>query len=167
MNNSKEFQNTFSNSYSIFNKDDVTILIPTLNEEEAIGKVIREVREAGYNNILIVDGYSYDRTVEIAKNMGVGVVYQVGHGESIAIKTGIEAAQTKYVVVMDGDGTYDPKDIDRLLEIALEKDYDEVIGYRVDRKNIPLLHRLGNRIISTVIGLLMGQRDSVQIRGYI
>ena len=139
-------------------KDDVTILIPTLNEEEAIGRVIEEVREAGYNNILVVDGYSSDKTVEISRSMGANVVYQVGHGKSMAIKTGIEMAQTRYVLVMDGDGTYDPKDIDRLLEIALEKDYDEVIGYRVDRKNIPPLHRLGNRIISTVISLLMGQR---------
>jgi dolichol-phosphate mannosyltransferase len=158
MSNSEKFHNTSSNSHLIFNKDDVTILIPTLNEEEAIGKVIEEVREAGYNNILVIDGYSSDRTVEIARNMGVRVVYQVSHGKSMAIKTGIEIARTKYLVVMDGDGTYDPRDIDRLLEVALEKDYDEVIGYRVDRKNIPLLHRLGNRIISTVISLLMGQR---------
>ena len=139
-------------------KDDVTILIPTLNEEEAIGRVIEEVREAGYNNILVVDGYSSDKTVEIARSMGAKIVYQIGHGKSMAIKTGIEAAQTRYVLVMDGDGTYDPRDIDRLLEVALENDYDEVIGYRADRKNIPPLHRLGNRIISTVISLLMGQR---------
>jgi len=139
-------------------KDDVTILIPTLNEEKAIGKVIEEVREAGYNNILVVDGYSSDKTVEIARSMGAKIVYQIGHGKSMAIKTGIEAAQTRYVLVMDGDGTYDPRDIDRLLEVALENDYDEVIGYRADRKNIPPLHRLGNRIISTVISLLMGQR---------
>jgi len=158
MSNPKESQDTSINSHPIFNKDNVTILIPTLNEEEAIGKVIEEVREAGYNNILIVDGYSSDRTVEIAKNMCVRVVYQIGHGKSMAIKTGIEEAQTPYILVMDGDGTYDPRHIDRLLEIALEKGYDEVIGYRVDRKNIPLLHRLGNRIISTVISLLMGQR---------
>jgi len=141
-----------------YHKDDVTVLIPTLNEEEAIEKVIREVRECGFKNILVVDGYSEDRTVEIAKNMGVRVVYQEGHGKSMAIKTGIEIAQTPYILIMDGDGTYDPRDIEHMLEKAMEKNYDEVIGYRVNRENIPLLHRLGNRVISTVISLLMGQR---------
>jgi dolichol-phosphate mannosyltransferase len=141
-----------------YHKDDVTVLIPTLNEEEAIEKVIREVRECGFKNILVVDGYSKDRTVEIAKNMGVRVVYQEGHGKSMAIKTGIETAQTPYILIMDGDGTYDPRDIELMLEKAVEKNYDEVVGYRVNRENVSLLHRLGNRVLSTVISLLMGQR---------
>lgn len=153
-----ECQDASAASKPCISKDDVTILIPTLNEEKAIGKVIEEVREAGYNNILVVDGYSSDKTAEIARSKGARVIYQIGHGKSMAIKTGIEVAQTPYILVMDGDGTYDPRDIDKLLEVALENDCDEVIGYRVDRRNIPLLHRLGNRIISTVISLLMGQR---------
>jgi len=139
-------------------KDDVTILIPTLNEEEAIEKVIQEVRECGFKNILVVDGYSKDRTVEIARNMGVRVVYQTGQGKSMALKTGIELAQTPYILVMDGDGSYDPRDIERMLGLAIERNCDEVIGYRVDRENIPLLHRFGNKVISTLISLLMGQR---------
>jgi len=139
-------------------KDDVTIIIPTLNEEEAIGRVIEEVREAGYKNIIVVDGYSSDRTVEIARSMGARVVYQTGHGKSMAIKTGIELAQTPYMLIMDGDGTYDPRDIESMFEVAIERDCDEVVGYRVDRENIPLLHRFGNRVISTLVSLLMGQR---------
>jgi len=153
-----KLQNPHGDPDLSFSKDDVTIIIPTLNEEEAIGRVIGEVMEAGYRNIIVVDGYSSDRTVEIAKSMGAQVVSQVGHGKSSAIKTGIEIAQTPYILVMDGDGTYDPKDIERMLKTAVEKDCDEVVGYRVDRGNIPLLHRLGNRVISTLISLLMGQR---------
>jgi dolichol-phosphate mannosyltransferase len=153
-----KLQNAHRDTGPFFSKDDVTIVIPTLNEEEAIGHVVREVMEAGYRNILVVDGYSSDRTVEIARSMGAQVVTQTGHGKSSAIKTGIEVAQTPYILVMDGDGTYDPKDIDRMLETAVGKNCDEVVGYRVDRGNIPLLHRLGNRVISTLISLLMGQR---------
>jgi len=89
---------------------DVTILIPTLNEEEAIGKVIQELKSYGYHNILVVDGYSQDRTVEIARENGAKVIYQVGHGKAAAIKTGLERVRTPYVLIMDGDGTYDPKD---------------------------------------------------------
>jgi len=138
--------------------DDVTVLIPTLNEEEAIGGVIQELKSHGYRNILVVDGYSKDRTVEIARENGAEVIYQVGHGKAAAIKTGLERIKTQFALVMDGDGTYDPKDIGRLLRAAVEGGYDEVIGYRRDRENIPLIHRLGNRIISTLLSLLLGRR---------
>ena len=142
----------------IIGPDDVTILIPTLNEEEAIGRVIQELKNYGYRNILVVDGYSRDRTVEIARENGAEVIYQVGHGKAAAIRTGLEKVRTPYVLVMDGDWTYDPKDIERLLRVAVEYGCDEVIGYRVDRENIPFLNRVGNRLISSVISILMGHR---------
>jgi len=44
----------------------VTVVIPTLNEEEAIGPLIDEIKEAGYGRVLVVDGYSKDKTVKIA-----------------------------------------------------------------------------------------------------
>ena len=135
---------------------DVTILIPTLNEEEAIGRVIEEIKELGYENILVVDGYSTDKTVEIAEKCGAKVVYQTGLGKAAAIRTGINLAKTPYILVMDGDGTYDPRDIERMLDVA--EGYDEVIGVRMNRGNIPLLHRIGNRLISSFLALTMGQR---------
>jgi dolichol-phosphate mannosyltransferase len=55
--------------------DDVTIVIPTLNEAEAIGKLIEEIKQEGYKNILVVDGYSKDGTPEIAKQK---VIFQHG-----------------------------------------------------------------------------------------
>ncbi|RLJ01784.1 MAG: glycosyl transferase family 2, partial [Candidatus Aenigmatarchaeota archaeon] len=58
--------------------------------------------------------------------------------------------------IMDADHTYDPKDIPKLLNIAPQ--YDQVIGLRTNRQNIPFLHRIGNNIISFAISLLLGQR---------
>ena len=139
-------------------KDDVTVIIPTLNEEKSIGEVIKELKSCGYRNILVINGYSEDRTVEIARNCGAEVIYQVGHGKAAAIKTGLERIKTPFALIMDGDGTYDPRDIERLLKTAVRERCDEVIGYRKDRENIPLIHRLGNRIISTLLSLLLGRR---------
>ncbi|MCD6536719.1 MAG: glycosyltransferase [Thaumarchaeota archaeon] len=136
----------------------ITILIPTLNEEAAIGKVIQEVKSRGYENILVVDGYSQDKTVEIARENGAEVVYQIGVGKADAIRTGLAKVTTPYVLVMDGDGTYDPSDIERLLRVAVEYGFDEVIGYRVRREHIPLLNRIGNRLISSFLTVLMGHR---------
>ncbi len=137
-------------------KKDVTIVLPTLNEEKAIGSVIDELLAAGYSSILVVDGYSTDKTVEIAKQKGAKVVYQKGKGKAGAIRTAIETVETPYMLIMDADHTYDPKDIERLLIPG----YDEVIGLRKDRENIPLLHRIGNKIISSTLSLLIGQRVS-------
>lgn len=139
-----------------FGKKDVTIVLPTLNEEEAISKVISELKRGGNENILIVDGYSKDRTVEVARKAGVRVIYQRGEGKASAIRTAIDHVNTPIMLVMDGDWTYDSNDISRLLEETDGHEY--IIGERVQKENISWLHRLGNYGINMVFNLLMGTR---------
>jgi dolichol-phosphate mannosyltransferase len=136
-------------------KGNVTVVIPTLNEAGAISEVIEEVKTEGYQNILVVDGYSTDRTDRIAFGNGAKLVYQHGIGKAGGVKTALEAVKTPYVLFMDGDGTYDPKDIWRLLNHA--DNHAQVIGAR-DRRHIPQLHRLGNWMISELFSLLFGVR---------
>jgi len=134
--------------------NDVTVVIPTLNEREAIGLVLEELKQEGYVNILVVDGYSTDGTPDIAREKGALVVTQHGPGKAGAIKTALELVKTPYMLVMDGDYTYDPKDIKRLLAHA--QGYDEVIGMRTGPQSMGWLHGLGNRIINKVFNLLFG-----------
>lgn len=145
-----------SNVSKLVTKDMVTVVIPTLNEEESIGLVIDELIAEGYRNILVVDGYSSDRTVEVAKSRGVNVVYQRSVGKAGAIATAMDLVSTPYMLVMDGDHIYDPRDIELLLNHAGGS--DEVIGYRSNRENIPFLHRLGNKVISLAFSLMFGKR---------
>ena len=133
--------------------EDVTVVIPTLNESEAIGIVLDELKQEGYMNVLVVDGYSTDGTVDIVSGRGVPVIYQHGSGKAGAIKTALEHVKTSYMLVMDGDYTYDPRDIKRMLPHAAN--YDEIIGVRTTQ-NISWLHRLGNKIINYVFNLLFG-----------
>ena len=136
---------------------DVTIVIPTLNEEQAIGKVIEELLSEGYapQQILVVDGRSTDGTVEIARSHGVTVVTQRGRGKADAIATALDYVETPYTLVMDGDYTYPASETRKLLAIAGQ--YDEVIGARLEgRENIPRLHRLGNYVITKVFNMLFG-----------
>jgi len=140
-------------------KDDVTVVLPTLNEEEAIGKVIEELKQTGYHIILVVDGYSTDRTAKIADSNGCYVVFQHSRGKCGAIETAIENVKTPYMLVMDGDCTYDPKDIENFLAHA--RKYDQIIGMRANgRGNIPRLNRFGNWLITKIFNVLMGTKLS-------
>ena len=134
-------------------KDQVTIVIPTLDEAEGIENVLAEVEKEGYKHVLVVEGYSKDETAEKAHQNGVRVVYQHGPGKAGAIRTAIDRVETPYMLFMDGDCTYDPKDIWRLLNHATH--YAHVIGAR-DKRNIPRLHRIGNWVISKTFSILFG-----------
>jgi len=134
----------------------VTVVIPVLNEREAIGKVLDDLKSEGFEHLLVVDGYSKDGTSEIAQTKGAMVLRQRGAGKAGALATAVDAVSTPYMLVMDGDDTYKAADIVRLLPYAAE--YDEVIGARTGgRQNIPLVNRVGNWLISKSFKLLFGE----------
>jgi dolichol-phosphate hexosyltransferase len=134
----------------------VTIVIPTLNEQEAIGKVLDELFSRGLKNILVVDGNSSDSTLDTAKKYPISVIIQNGKGKAGALKTAFETVKTPYMIVMDGDFTYDPSCIHRILEHM--HSYDQIIGARNldDKKNISALHKFGNKLITKTFNALMG-----------
>ena len=136
-------------------KDQVTVVIPVKDEELAISSVIEELLLEGYSNILVVDGYSTDKTLQILgeKKKSVRLVSQHGGGKTGAVKTAIENVTTPYLLILDGDYTYPAKDIQRLLNHCVN--YAQVIGVR-DRKNISSVHRLGNWVITRTFNLLFG-----------
>jgi len=136
---------------------DVTIILPVLNEEEGVVAVIDDIRSNGYQNILVVDGYSVDNTVAAAGAKGVEVAGQHGSGKTGAIITAIEQVSTPYMLVMDGDYTYDAADIQKFLDHA--RNYDEIVGTRKS-ENISPLHRLGNGFICALFNALFGTHFS-------
>jgi dolichol-phosphate mannosyltransferase len=138
-------------------KKNTTIVIPTLNEEEAIGNLIDELRIHGYGEILVVDGYSRDHTIEIAQRKRVTVINQLGSGKRDALKTAFEIVKTPFLVVMDGDLTYDPADIEHLFKHS--KEFDQVVGARrMSPENMIWLHRVGNRIITYLFNVIFGTK---------
>lgn len=137
------------------NHQDVIILLPTLNEADAIGSLIDEIRSQGYNNILVVDGFSKDDTKKIAEEHGARVVGQHGKGKSGAILVAKDIIDTPFFLIMDGDYTYDPADIDRFVTYANE--YDEIIGFRPKKSPyISKTHRFGNWVLTRTFNILMG-----------
>jgi dolichol-phosphate mannosyltransferase len=137
----------------------MTIVLPIINEKEAIEKVLEELQEFGYKKILVVDGYSTDGSAELAAKWGARVVGQVGKGKTGALVTAINQVKTSYMVVLDGDYTYDPASIKRMAVHA--RGYDQIIGARTDgRQNIPLINRIGNHVLNWLFRVLFAVRLS-------
>ena len=96
------------------------IFIAALNEEEGIGATISELSENIYaKRILVVDGHSEDRTVEVAKDHGAEIFFQDGKGKGDALAKAIQymAANVEYVVITDADFTYPAEYVPEMIQI--------------------------------------------------
>ncbi|MDG5818733.1 S-layer glycoprotein N-glycosyltransferase AglJ [Natronococcus sp. A-GB7] len=148
--------------------DEVCILIPTLNEAATIGGVIDGFREQGYSNVVVVDGDSDDDTREIARERGAQVFTQAGDGKGQAVRETLEYVTVPYVLMVDGDGTYDPADAERMLE-PLSRGYEHVIGNRfadMDDDAMKALNGFGNRLINRSFRLIHGAEYEDILSGY-
>ncbi|WP_238515713.1 glycosyltransferase [Thermococcus sp. 4557] len=144
--------------------EDVTILIPTRNEEDGIGEVIDGFKKLGYTNILVIDGHSTDRTREIAKEKGATVVVQSGKGKGQAVAEAFNLIDTDVIVMIDGDGTYDPKDIGKMLQPIERGIAEHVIGNRLENFEdglLPGLIWLGTRYSTRSSGSCTGSRFTI------
>ncbi|WP_321430070.1 S-layer glycoprotein N-glycosyltransferase AglJ [uncultured Methanolobus sp.] len=139
--------------------ENVCILLPTLNEEATIGQVIRDFRSEGFDNILVIDGNSKDKTREIAEAEGARVVVQTGKGKGQAIKQSFELIKEDYVVMADGDGTNLAKDVHAVLGPVLEGKADHVMGNRLvdfEEGAFTRLNLFGNKVINKMFGMAYG-----------
>jgi len=149
-------------------KDQVCVLIPTLNEEPTIGDLIRRFLDLGYRDILVIDGKSSDRTREIATAAGARVMIQTGKGKGNAFIQALTMLEKPYILLLDGDGTYDPEDADELLKPLLVG-YDQSIGNRLGQENLESFHRLnltGNRVLNWLFKVAHGRYLYDILSGY-
>lgn len=141
----------------------LTILIPCYNEEKGIGKVIEAIPyeklgSLGYRtHILVIDNNSKDATAKIAKNLGTEVISEKRQGKGYAVRTGIRhiSADTDLVVMLDGDNTYNPREMLRLIEPLDAGFCDVVIGSRLAGKiakgSMPTFNRAGNWLFTFLV----------------
>ncbi len=133
-----------------FSKDEVCILIPTLNEGQTIGPVVREFKAQGYDNILVMDGKSTDSTVKNAREAGATVKTQSGKGKGNAITEAFEIIEQPYILMLDGDGTYSARDAEKMLT-PLFLGFDQVIGDRLinaEEGSFSRLNLFGNHMLN-------------------
>jgi glycosyltransferase involved in cell wall biosynthesis len=140
----------------------ILICIPSYNEEENIGSLVKTVSGAGYP-VLVIDDGSQDRTAECARENGARVLMsEVNRGKGAALKRGIiHAAEHDYdaVLLMDGDGQHDPAEIPDLVSAFRESGADVLIGTRMGNTvNMPFVRRVTNIVTSYVVSRFAGVR---------
>ena len=151
----------------------VSIVIPTWNEESNIGKVIREVKRLleryGYPyEVIIVDRYSADRTVRVARSLGARVLYDTA-GKGAALIKGFKAARHKVVISMDADLSNRPNEL-LLLIAGIEAGYEICAGSRFltggGSDDMPWHRKAGNKFFVTLVNLMYRSRYTDMCYGY-
>lgn len=135
----------------------VSIVIPTLNEEEGISQTINEIpvselEQMHYSHeIIVVDGNSSDLTRKLAKEAGVKVVVEQRLGYGRAYMTGFAHTQGSVIATLDGDFSYPASLIPSLLKLLEEEDLDFISTNRfayLRKGTMNSLHVIGNRILT-------------------
>lgn len=147
---------------------DVTVVIPTLNEEKAIGEVVEGFVKKGYR-VVVIDGHSTDRTREIAKEKGAEVIVQSGKGKGQAVAEAFELLDSDIIVLVDGDGTYLPEEVDRLLKPIMDGKADHVVGNRFanfEKGAFTRLNLFGNKVLNFFFRLAYGAELRDILSGY-
>ena len=151
----------------------LTVVIPALNEEEAIGATVTrclaardEIKRTGGLDdveIIVVSDGSTDRTAEIARasTRSRSSCSRQNRGYGAAIKEGFRRGRGDLVGFLDADGTCDPRYFAEMCRVAVEDDADVVLGSRMGADSkMPRVRRLGNRLYALLLGLLCGRSVS-------
>jgi glycosyltransferase involved in cell wall biosynthesis len=153
-----------------------TVIIPALNEERAIGRVVAEIPKGfsvshannGYeevivSEVIVADNGSSDETARVAEAAGARVVREERRGYGSACLAGVRAVRdTDVVVFVDGDASDDPREMANVVGPIVRNEADLVIGSRVNdhlEDGALTPHQVfGNKVATTMIGLLYGVR---------
>jgi glycosyltransferase involved in cell wall biosynthesis len=111
----------------------ISIIIPTLNEERGIIETLKKIKKLDLDKeVLVVDGLSTDNTIKNAKAYGARIVIEKSKGKGVAMATGVKEAKSNMICFLDGDGTYPPRFIPKMLELI--KNCDVVVASRLLKK---------------------------------
>jgi len=150
-------------------------IVPALNEEHALPKVIDELRAFDPAlDIVVVDDGSVDRTAEVAASKGARVLrlpFNLGIGG--AVQTGFRFAFEQgydIAVRVDGDGQHDPSQLDRVLAPVLSGEADIAVGSRFAADSAGYrssrTRRLGIRLLAQVVSRIVGRRVTDTTSGF-
>lgn len=153
---------------------EILIMLPTLNEEPTIGRVIDEIPRkalegAGYKvKLLVVDGNSTDRTRQIAEEKGASTVVERRRGKGIAMSQALSSVDTDFIFMLDADYTYPAGYIPDMLKLL--GSHHAVIGSRMrgrrEKGAMSRLNLVGNYLLSLIATVFYGKKISDVCSGF-
>lgn len=155
-------------------KPSVDVLIPALNEEKTIEKIIKDclkIKEFSIRVFVVVDGKTTDKTQEEAKKAGALAIRTKGNGKGAAVKYAIPYLKSKYVVQVDADYQFLPIEIPKMITPLLSN-YDITLGTRyekeskIEEKSVNWLRRIGSIFLSLVTSIFAKQRITDVMAGF-
>lgn len=148
----------------------VAVIIPCLNEEITIGKVVDDFRAAlPEAAIYVFDNNSTDRTAEVARAHGAVVLKEKRPGKGFVVQSMLAKVEADYYLMVDGDDTYSAAHARQLLAPLLEQRADMTVGTRLTeftRGSFRSLHLLGNKVLTGIINWAFGTRLTDMLSGY-
>src|SRR3954447_13703075 len=148
----------------------VSVVIPALNEAKNLPHVLNRLPE-GLHQVILVDGFSQDATIEVARTLrpDIEVVCQDRRGKGNALAHGFAAVTGDVVVMLDADGSADPREIERYVD-ALVAGADFAKGSRFTEgggsADITKVRAWGNRWLNLIANVLFGTRYTDLCYGY-
>jgi len=154
----------------INNKSKIVILIPCLNEEITIGKVIHDFQEAiPEAKIIVFDNNSTDRTAAIARECGAEVTPESRPGKGHVVASMFRKVDADYYVIVDGDDTYSAEHVRKLLEPVMKEQADMAVAVRLAEytaRSFRPLHVFGNNLVRRLVNWIFKSNLSDIMSGY-
>ena len=147
----------------------IAVLVPCLNEEVAIQKVIADFRQQLPDALIFVyDNGSTDRTSEAARAAGAIVRREPLKGKGNVVRRMFADIEADIYVLVDGDDTYDAASAPALIQRLIEDSLDMVNGAREEKSEAAYRrgHRFGNRMLTGMVAYFFGERMSDMLSGY-
>ena len=145
------------------------VLIPCMNEEATVAKVVAEISDAlPEAQVYVYDNASTDRTFELAQQAGAEVLTEPIPGKGNVVRRMFADIEADVYLIIDGDATYDPTQATVMVKQLVEDDLDMVVGVRssVSESQIRTGHTLGNRLFNRLYKSLFGSEFSDILSGY-
>src|SRR5947209_1580037 len=135
----------------------ITVIIPCLNEEQGIERVLRAMPDF-VDEIIVVDNNSTDRTSDVAAALGAKVIREEVRGYGRSYKRGFSCASSDLIVTLDGDHSYPVDALSYLLEAFLHLNVDFLNASRFpvrDSQAMSFKHKMGNLMLSLAMSVLV------------
>ena len=140
----------------MYKGDTITVIIPCLNEEQGIERVLRSMPDF-VDEVIVVDNGSTDRTSQVAAKLGAQVIREDVRGYGRSYKRGFACATGDLIVTLDGDHSYPVDALSYLLEAFRHHEVDFLNASRFpvrDRQAMSLKHHFGNLVLSLAMSIL-------------